>query len=100
MYEKGIGTAKNLEKTLELYQKAADQGNSLALFRLAKMYEKGIGTMKNSEKAHELYKIAANQGNSLTKKADKTLESKTINIAPIQQIGVKRPFFENKNEDR
>jgi TPR repeat protein len=101
IYEKGIGTEKNLEKTIELYQKSADQGNSLSQFRLAKLYKKGIGTAKNLEKAHELYKIAANQGNSLAKKADKTLESKTGTILPIQQIGAKRRrLLENDNDSQ
>ena len=101
IYEKGIGTEKNLEKTIELYQKSADQGNSLAQFNLGRIYEKGIGTAKNLEKAHELYKIAANQGNSLAKKADKTLESKTGTILPIQQIGVKRRrLLENDNDSQ
>jgi len=100
IYEKGIGTEKNLEKTIELYQKSADQGNSLAQFNLGRIYEKGIGTAKNLEKAHELYKIAANQGNSLAKKADKTLESKTGTIVPIQQIGVKRRLLENENDSQ
>ena len=62
MYQFGIGTAKNLQKAFEYYEKASNQGYTHSQYNLGIMYEKGTGTSKNLEKAFEYYEKSANQG--------------------------------------
>jgi TPR repeat protein len=64
MYKLGEGTAKNLEKSFEYYEKAANQGNAGAQFILGVMYYFGEETAKNMKKAFEYYEKAANQGHA------------------------------------
>ena len=47
MYENGLGTTKNIEKSNEYYLKAANEGNSLAMNNLAWNYYNGNGIAKN-----------------------------------------------------
>jgi TPR repeat protein len=63
MYNFGIGTEKNLEKSFEYFEKAANQGHTISQNCLGIMYEDGIGTEKNSEKAFEYHKKSSDQGN-------------------------------------
>ena len=55
---------KDLGKAVELYQKAADQGNADAQINLGWLYENGEGVPKDLRKAAELYQKAADQGNA------------------------------------
>ena len=63
-YQNGIGVPKDLGKAVELYQKAADQGNPLAQNNLGWLYQNGQGVPKDLKKAVELYQKAADQGNA------------------------------------
>jgi TPR repeat protein len=60
-YFYGEGTAKDLVKAVEWYQKAAAQGYSAAQFLLAVRYARGEGTAKDMVKALEWYQKAAAQ---------------------------------------
>ena len=63
-YQKGYGTAIDLNKSFQLYKKAAESGNSNALADIGLFYSKGIHVKKNINKAIENYLIAADKGNS------------------------------------
>ena len=52
------------KKAIELYQKAADLGNTSAMTKLAVCYEKGDGVPQDKQKSIELYQKAANMGNT------------------------------------
>eukprot|EP00825_Cyclidium_porcatum_P021042 TRINITY_DN23599_c0_g1_i2.p2 TRINITY_DN23599_c0_g1~~TRINITY_DN23599_c0_g1_i2.p2 ORF type:complete len:151 (+),score=20.28 TRINITY_DN23599_c0_g1_i2:114-566(+) len=67
-YDKGIGIDKNLEKALELIQKAADLGLAQAQYTIATGYESGRWVHENIEKAKYYYQLAANQGLEEAKK--------------------------------
>jgi len=58
------GVPKDLSKAIELYTKAANQGNKAAQNNLASMYIHGEGVPKDPSKAIELYTKAANQGDT------------------------------------
>jgi TPR repeat protein len=59
--EYGQGLEPNLQKAIEWYQKAADQGHALAQTNLAYFYLFGIGVNKDESRAFKLYEQAANQ---------------------------------------
>lgn len=55
-YEMGIGVATAPQTAFMLYQKAAQQGNTTAMYNLAKLYTKGRGVQENLDKAIHWYK--------------------------------------------
>ncbi len=57
------------EKAAYWFQKAANQNDSYAQYRLGYCYYKGQGVLKNSEKAAYWYKKAAEQGKENARKA-------------------------------
>ncbi|OCG39561.1 hypothetical protein A9G28_09250 [Gilliamella sp. Fer1-1] len=59
--EYGQGVEPDLQKAIEWYQKAANQGHALAQTNLAYFYLFGIGVDKNENHAFTLYEQAANQ---------------------------------------
>ncbi|PKY61462.1 HCP-like protein, partial [Rhizophagus irregularis] len=59
-----IGINVDNQKAFELYQKAADLGNSSGINDLGYCYLNGIGTGNDKKKAFELYQKAAELGNS------------------------------------
>jgi TPR repeat protein len=59
--EYGQGVEPNLQKAIEWYQKAANQGHALAQTNLAYFYLFGIGVDKDENHAFKLYEKAANQ---------------------------------------
>ncbi len=63
MYVNGQGVKQNYNKAAELFQKAADQGRSLAQYNLGFMYYSGKGIKKDKIKAYQLWMKAAKQGN-------------------------------------
>lgn len=65
------GENKDLKSAFELFQKAAKQNNSEALFWLGRCYENGWGMFECPEKAFESYEKAAKRGNpeAITAKA-------------------------------
>jgi TPR repeat protein len=60
-YEKGIAGKKDLNAALHLYEKAAQQGYTDALYRLANLYKKSKET-KHIRKAESLLALAAEKG--------------------------------------
>lgn len=64
MYELGLGVAKNTEKSVTLYRKAADKGYRYAQYNLAVSYDSGVGIPLNYREAVKWYERAAEQGAS------------------------------------
>ncbi|MDM8565666.1 CHAT domain-containing protein [Candidatus Halobeggiatoa sp. HSG11] len=63
-YRKGEnGFPQNYGGAVELYEKAANEGNPDALTNLGNMYEKGLGVDKNEVEAAKLYERAATDHN-------------------------------------
>ncbi|GES93951.1 kinase-like domain-containing protein [Rhizophagus clarus] len=63
-FENRIGIDIDKKKAFELYQKAADLGNSNGINSLGYCYDEGIGTDIDKKKAFELYQKAADLGNA------------------------------------
>lgn len=63
MYYNGEDTEKNYQKAYELYKKASEQNNEVAIVKLAKMYLLGQGVSKNFEYAKELLSDLYKKGN-------------------------------------
>ncbi|GES81546.1 kinase-like domain-containing protein [Rhizophagus clarus] len=63
LYLEGIGTEKNLKKSLNFIEKEAKIGNEHAQFYLGRFYEDGIVVKKNLVKAFKWFEEAANNGN-------------------------------------
>lgn len=64
-YRRGDGVDQDYKFACQLYQKAADQGNSTALCNLASMYFHGFGVSQNINTSFILYKLAADSGSPL-----------------------------------
>ncbi|MBL0942195.1 MAG: SEL1-like repeat protein, partial [Alphaproteobacteria bacterium] len=62
MYADGQGVEQSYEKTLEWYQKAAEQGDAKAESNLGSMYAFGQGVEQSYERAVEWWKKAAEHG--------------------------------------
>src|SRR6185369_1885516 len=63
-YEDGIRVEKDIQKAVELYKRAVEQGNATAQYNLGYCYRHGIGVEKDAGKSVELYHQAAEQGNA------------------------------------
>ncbi len=61
-YGNGIGIAKDEQKAVEWFQKAADQGYAVAQFNMGMGYANGRGVDKDERKAVEWFQKAADQG--------------------------------------
>ena len=62
-------------KALPLLQKAANAGNTEAMYNLGYLYELGQGVAQDFGKAYEWYQKAANAGDTDAKKALENLPS-------------------------
>ncbi len=62
-YESGQGVEQDYVKALEWYTKAAEAGDSYAMFNTGYLYDMGYGTEKDHEKAFEWYSRSADAGN-------------------------------------
>lgn len=60
-YENGAGVAKDPERAVEWYEKAAQLGHASAMCCLGFCYKDGVGVPKDEEKAAELFQQAAEQ---------------------------------------
>ncbi len=58
------GLARDSKVAAQWFSKAADQGMTLAQYRLGSFYEKGVGVERNYERARSLYEKAASAGNA------------------------------------
>lgn len=69
LYEKGNGTARDLETSLKWYQRAADKGHPASQRRVAAAYYWGLGgAPKDDKKAFEWFKRAAEGGDKRAQK--------------------------------
>ena len=79
------GLPKDEAKAVELYERAAELGNSLAQYSLGAMYEYGRGGLhKNAGKALELYRQAEAQGDVLAQSLREMLERKLRHRPPVE----------------
>ncbi|UZO03368.1 uncharacterized protein OCT59_023775 [Rhizophagus irregularis] len=60
----GINTNVDKKKAFELFQKAAELGNSSGIYNVGYCYMKGYGTKTDGKKAFESYQKIANLGNA------------------------------------
>ena len=58
MYANGQGVKQDYAKAVELYQKAAEQGDASAQYNLGIMYKNGLGVKQNYTKAKEYFGLA------------------------------------------
>ncbi|HSI10507.1 MAG TPA: tetratricopeptide repeat protein [Chthoniobacter sp.] len=63
LYERGQDVAEDQKAAMELFRKAAAQGNAEALYHMAELYDWGGGVKKDPAKAIELFRQAAEAGN-------------------------------------
>lgn len=61
-YLRGRGVKRDMQKAVELYQQAAEQGNLKAQLDLAQMYSKGVGVPVDFRKSAKWYQKAYAQG--------------------------------------
>ncbi len=67
-YEEGRGVARNMQKAVEWYAKAAKKHHNGAQYKLGQLYEQGIGVKKNLAMAKKWYEVAAANGSRLAKR--------------------------------
>ena len=65
MCRSGLGGETNLQRTMELFQKAHKAGDALAAFELGKAYVSGKGMPKDAQKAREHMKASHDRGYTL-----------------------------------
>lgn len=63
-YADGFGTPADMQKAVQWYRRAADQGLAPALYRLGSLLEHGRGIAQNKAAAAELYEQAGEKGNT------------------------------------
>ena len=59
MYQRGLGVAKNFQKALSWFEKAAAQNLPEANVNLGLLYFDGLGVTQDQQKAFRLFSIAA-----------------------------------------
>ena len=62
-YQTGKKVEQNLDKAVELYQRAIDLGNTSSMTSMGYLYQRGTGVEKDINKAIEYFEMAANKGN-------------------------------------
>ena len=64
-YLQGLqGLTQSYVMAFKLFEKAAQQGHTNAMYNLCLMYTKGLGTDPSTEKAHAYLKMAADRGHA------------------------------------
>ena len=61
-YQEGINVKKDYEKSLELYLKSAENGNTTSMINIAYLYSNGIGVEQNHKEAFKWNLQAAENG--------------------------------------
>ena len=92
IYNKGVGTEKDLEKSREWFEESANQGHVMAQYKLAWMYYEGLGTEKDLEKSREWFEESANQGHVMAQYNLAVIYNKGLGTA--QDLGKAREWFE------
>ncbi len=62
MYEKGLGTTKNVKKAFELYDKACGFGSDIGCYNLSIAYQNGTGVKRDIFKSFESMKKSCDLG--------------------------------------
>jgi len=65
LYANGDGVTQDYAKARELYEKAADKGDAVAMTNLGTLYANGDGVTQDYAKARELYEKAADKGDAV-----------------------------------
>ena len=68
-YVNGDGVAKDITKAVELFRKAAEQGNGMAQYNLGCCYANGSGVAKDKVEAVKWLRIAAKNDDEQVKQA-------------------------------
>ena len=74
MYLYGRGVEESLFEGMRWIKRAADNGDSEALYNMGYFYESGIGVEQDHEHALEWYRKAAQKGDADAAKAVRRLE--------------------------
>lgn len=98
----GVNDIKqNFTKALDWFNKAAEKGNTDAMYSLGQMYENGDGVNQDYTIAAAWYKKAAEKGNDMAKKALNNLPNSTKNkngvdveVEKIQELSGKNWHLE------
>jgi TPR repeat protein/serine/threonine protein kinase len=85
-YRDGLGTSKDLQQALALFEKEAARGSALGQYGAGAMYKQGMGTSPDPGKASEYFQKAANQG----------LTEAMVSMALAYQNGLGVPKDEQK----
>lgn len=85
-YEKGNDVAKDLQKSLYWYKKAAERGNDIAQQKLGEIFEKGLTGKKDYAQAYFWYQKAADQGNDAACSGLKSLKDKGYSPPPSMEL--------------
>ena len=86
--EGGDGFKQNYNMAVELFEKAAAQGNTDAILLLANCYANGEGVKPNYNKAMELCKQAASQGNVIAQSALAAIQ----NAIALHQAEIRKKY--------
>jgi TPR repeat protein len=62
MYEEGRGVARSVTRSVDLWTRACDGGDSLGCIELARLYKDGRGVHADRERALSLFKKACDAG--------------------------------------
>ncbi|ESQ89459.1 tetratricopeptide repeat protein [Asticcacaulis benevestitus] len=65
MYSGGVGVARNVNLTLQFYDRSCKLKTAPACLALGTMYEIGTGTKPDLKKAAGYYQMACNNGNAI-----------------------------------
>ena len=69
MYKNGQGVSQDYGRAVELFRKAANQGNAIAQDNLGVMYQNGLGVLQDDGHAVQWFRRAANQGHAGAQRA-------------------------------
>jgi len=62
LYQKGYMMEPDIDKAIQLYREAADEGYADAMIKMGQLYEEGIGVNRSFEEACVWYQKVANMG--------------------------------------
>jgi TPR repeat protein len=96
-YEDGVAAYErgDYAKAVELFRKAAEQGDAYAQYNLGQMYDKGKGVKQDYVETHKWVSLAAAQG---LKKAIENREMVASQLTPAQMTEAQRLAREWKSK--
>lgn len=88
-YEAGTDPMEqDLSQAAKLYQQAAEQGQTEAMFRLGAMYSQGKGVARNPDEARKWWNLAAEKGHASAKAQLQTGQKVALAVSPPPQAKV------------